>query len=393
MPIPPNLDFVDRIAPYKSERRGKGHYVRCKRVGHKKFLQFVPGAKGDAAAVLNAHDMRYHNPFVQMPGLEPAVRIADLAAEFNAHIEKLEVQKLRSPDTTRHYALMSDYVIRGFRAIGVTSVHELTPAAISDFIRWMRRHSDTEGATIGKALTALKTMIRWRGGRADWRIPHDEIRAEKRPKRDLDVDTIRRLIAAMLEGSVEEAIAYLKARTGCRDVEVLDARREDFFLDAAIFWPKLRSKRKQKRRVYVLTADVIAKVRPFVERAARPDSFVFVDEQARHLTRELLRPRIMAASKRAGFVKKKRDKRVNSDGVKFYESTVGAIDSIAPIRAEVATLLSEDVSIEAAQDQLAHESSSTTERHYVKPRLRIESTRLIALRASAEAVAKAIPLR
>ena len=119
-------------------------------------------------------------------------------------------------------------------AAGIRTAYDITPERISTVVRWFRQWTATEGALTVKALSALKTMVRWKGLAADWKIPHDEIRAQKRQKKEIDAGTIRQLIAAMPHGSIEEAVATLKARTGARDVEIFCARKEEFDLDLRI---------------------------------------------------------------------------------------------------------------------------------------------------------------
>ena len=146
-------------------------------------------------------------------------------------------------------------------------------------------------------------MVRWKGLAADWKIPHDEIRAQKRQKKEIDAGTIRQLIAAMPHGSIEEAVATLKARTGARDVEIFCARKEEFDLDLRIevdgrsvaigvFRPILRNERSSttsaKRHVYVLTSDAVDRVQPFVARAAA-GAYVFTTATGQHVTRESMR--------------------------------------------------------------------------------------------------------
>ncbi|HXG59527.1 MAG TPA: hypothetical protein VNL91_10940 [Thermoanaerobaculia bacterium] len=133
---------------------------------------------------------------------------------------------------------------------------------------------------------------------------------------------------------------------------------------------------------------MIAKVRPFVERTF-PGMVVFTID-GRPVTREALRPRIRAASKRAGIVATKKDSRWRSGKRQDYEYEIGAIDTLAPIRAEVATLVADETSIDEAAEQLGHEDVETTLRWYYKDR--ITAQKLDERRRLAEILAKALPL-
>lgn len=401
MPLPKNLEFDDRLAPYTHPTKGPGHYFICRRRGHGIYQEFVPGYKTDAKDARTEHDNDAH---VHGRRALRDVPIEQLCDEWLAHMEKLEVEGVRDPATTRHYELLGRYLKAGMHHAGVRRASDLDASRLSDFIRWMRLNTRSKGAMIIDALSALQTMLRWKWIPVDWKIPHDEIRAQSSEKRELDADTIRRVIAAMPEGSLEQAAAYLKARTGARDVEIYTARKEEFDLDASIdvdgkpvrigiFRPVLHNKgraTKRTRHVYVITSDAAEKVRPFVERAAA-GGYVFVERTGRHVTRESMRARIRAASRSAGIVKQKKNvRKLVSGELSRFENTIGAIDSLAQIRAEVATLVEEHSTLRDASDQMGHKDTATTLRWYLKDRL---TAKKIAERfRPAEIIAKAIPL-
>ncbi|GEM_PF-5872539 len=394
MPLPKGLQFEDRLAPYDHPKHGAGYVFVCQRKSHPYHEQFIPGFKTDAKGVRAEHDTNYH----VYGRRDRDVAIEQLCDEWLAHVEQLEVEKIRDPQTTRHYAIATDYLKRGMHDIGVRLASDLDSSRISAFIRWMRQNTSSKGSLIAKTLSALRTMLRWKWIAVDWKIPHDEIRAETREKKDLDAETIRKLIAAMPEGSLEQAVAYLKARTGARDVEILSAKKDEFDLDLSIdvdgrevaigvFRPILHNKgsRVRKRHVYVITSDAVEKIRPFVRKAA-PGGYVFTDDTGKPMTRELMRPRIRAASKAAGFIAMKRD------GAKKNPVRIGAIDTLAQIRAEIATAVYEETSdMKAAAAHLGHADEKTTERWYVKNRL--TRRKLIEKFRPAEIIANAIPLK
>jgi hypothetical protein len=367
MSIPKGLKFTRRLAETHD-----GWLFVCQRRGHPPLQKYLETTfKTDAESFRAAHDTAFHAPLFQHVGFEPAknIVIAQLCEEWLAHVEQMERDGIRKSQTTRHYDVCCQYVVDGMKAIGVRTVRELDPSKVSAFIRWMRKSSKSEGALIVKTLSALKTMIRWKGLPADWRIPHDEIRAKKREKRDLDSATIRRLIRAMTPGSVEEAVAYLKARTGARDVEIREATPEEFDLANGVFAPMLHSKRKQKRHVYALTDDVVAIVRPFVKGSKKGEPVFTLD--GRPLQESSLRRRLIAASKRA--------------------KIKPPIRSLAPIRAEVVTLVADSGSMKDAAAWIGHEDEQTSRRWYYKDKL--TAAKLKEKRRIAEVIARAIPLR
>lgn len=406
MALPPGLAWDDRLAPYTHPRKGAGFYFLCRQTGHRdgkaKHVAFIQGFRSDAKEYRNAHDTAHHNTLIRAAGFTPErnVTIDMLCTEYLQHSEQLEVEGKQDPATTRfHHLAIGSYVRPGLAHLGVRSVRELDQSVLSSFIRWARKARPTGGgATIGKAIGALKTMLRWKGFgtiAADLKIPTREIAAVRREKRDLDATTIRRLIAAMPEGSIEEAVSYLKARTGARDVEIFRARPDEFDLRAATFAPTLKNKGRgrAKRHVYALTSDVIAKLRPFVL-AAKQGGYVFATEEGKAITREWLRPRIRAASRRAGIVSRKRNTRWigrGGKGKKSYEHDIGAIDSIAPIRSEVATVVVERTSLKEAARNIGWDDEDTLKRWYLKDRLTKEA--LEERRRVAEIVATALPLR
>lgn len=156
--------------------------------------------------------------------------------------------------------------------------------------------------------------------------------------------------------------------------------------------PLLRKKggrmtnRRPKRHVYVLPSDAVKKIRPFVERAKK-GGYVFVEDTGGHVDRESMHPGIRAASRRAGIVKKKTD----NCRKKGRTSTIGAIASLAQIRAEVITVVTEEISLKEAAAHNGHIDETTTDRWYVKDR--VTRKELAEKFRPAEIIAKAIPLR
>lgn len=381
MPLPPGLKFRDRVA--STDDAG---YFACQRAGHRRVSRSFPSERA-AREFRTAHDATFHSRLLSDLGITPVanVSLTEAIEDWRKHIRALEKEGKRSPKTSQHYEMVCDYLARAIAEFNIRTANELTPERVSQLVRWFDKNTDTEGALIVKSLSALKTIARWKGQRADWKIPHDEIQAKKRTKKDLDSETIVKLIGAMPAGSVEEAAAYLKARTGARDIEIYDARKEDFDLQVGVFAPELHAKRgKKKRHAYALTADAIEKIRPFVNKA-KPGRRVFVDESGKALTQESMRPRVRAAAKRAGFVALKKDRK------KKKPVRIGAIDSLAQIRAEVVTIIEGESSIEDAARHIGHASPKTSERWYVKDRLTLK--KLEDRRRTAEIVARAIPLR
>jgi site-specific recombinase XerC len=384
MPLPSGLTFEDRIAEHSS-----GYFFLCQRKGHAKVTKRFDH-ESDANEFRSAHDTAFHNATFRHIGFQPQadVNIAAALEDWKRHVGELEVDGIRSSETTQFYAYICEHLKNACREVGARTSRDLTPQRISQLVRWFRKHTESEGAATIKALSALKTVVKWKGGTAEWKIPRDEIRAPKKEKRDLDAATIRRLISGMKPGSLEEAVTWLKARTGVRDVEIRDARPEEFDLNVevkigettmrvGIFAPMLHSKRKQKRHVYVLTSDTVDRVRPFVEKAKKGQP-VFTIE-GRKMQEGSLRRRFVRASENA------KDEGGNPAPID------PPIESIAPIRAEVVTQIVDAGSAKDAQKFIGHDSESTTLRWYYKDKMTMQ--KIAQLSRTSEIVAKAIPLR
>jgi hypothetical protein len=416
----PKVDVSDRLAPFTHARKGPGFYFVCKRAGHrngvKKYSVFIPGKKTDAIEHRNAHDVAHHSAQLRHLGIEPErpAHIPTMCAEYLKHSEALEVDGVQDSQTTRfHRYVVARFILPGFAALHITDAKRITPRDISSFVKWAKANTDSKGAAIVDAISQFKTIVRWFGFGSiadNIKIPLREIRPKRQPKRDLDATTIRRLVAAMPNGSLEEALAYLKAGTGLRDIEIYSAVPEEFEFDVPIesedgsivhivVWePTLRTKGgggiQERRIVCTLTPEVAAKVTPWVL-AAAPGQPVFRDDECRGVPnnrmRERMRARIRAASLRAGIVTIKKSFRILTNGKRQnYETFIGAIDSIAPIRHEVVTLVKENISLEAAAEQAGHVDTSTTRKWYLKDR-RTKNQLLERWRA-ASVLHRAIPL-
>lgn len=110
-------------------------------------------------------------------------------------------------------------------------------------------------------------------------------------------------------------------------------------------------------------------------------------ENGKHVDRESTRHRIRVASKRAGIVKTKKD---ISRGY-TRSITIGAIDSLAQIRAEVITVVTEEISLNEAAAHSGHLDEKTADRWYVKDR--VTRKKLDENFRPAEIIARAIPPR
>ena len=385
MPIPKGLHFEDRLARYRG-----GWLFVCQRTRgipkHPPLQKFLGTSfKTDAEAFRAAHDTAFHSPLFAHVGFEPARNIAikKLCAEWKDHVAELEKDGDMHPSTVRHYFYCADkMIIPAFEAAHARTVREINPSTVSAAVRWMKHNTDSEGSSITKALTALRTMIRWKGLPCDWVIPSREIHPKRREKRDLDAATVVRFIGAMKKGSLERVAAVLKARTGARDVEIYEARKDEFTFDLSteidgkpvtfgLFAPTLHSKRRQKPHVYVLTDDVVAEVRALVDAAPTGGRvFRWVDSD-RPVTADGMRKRFIRASKTA--------------------EIDPPIQSLAPIRSEVVTIVADEAGLRHASEHVtAHAKQSTTEKWYYKFRVtpkKIESRLRIA-----EVLARAVPL-
>lgn len=385
MSIPKGLKFENRLAKY-----GEGWLFVCQRKKgipkHPPIQKFLPTSfKTDAESFRAAHDTAFHSPLFAHVGFEPAKNIAikQLCKDWLDHVAELEKDGDMHPSTVRHYFYCCDnLIVPAFEKIHVRTVRELDPSTVSASVRWMKHNTNSEGASITKALTALRTMIRWRGLRCDWVIPSREIHAKRREKRDLDAKTVVRFIRAMPPGTLERAAAVLKARTGARDIEIYDARKDEFTFGLTakidgkhvvfgLFAPMLHSKRRQKPHVYVLTADVVSEIAPLVQAAPAGGRVFRWVESDRRVTADGMRKRYIRASKLAGIDP--------------------PIQSLAPIRSEVVTIVADEAGLKHASEHVtAHAKQATTEKWYYKFKVtpkKIESRLRIA-----NMLAKSVPL-
>lgn len=388
MPRPRGLEFVDRLAAYKN-----GFFFLCQKVGHKPRQAFVRGSIRDAQKVREAHDTVYHNEFFRQTGIrsESNLRIDDLVTEWVAHIERLVEQKKRSKKTLRHYRYMGEILKKVFSSR--ESLAGLMPDRISRAALDLKQELETEGQAVVKALGALRTMLAWKGIPTPWKIPLDEIDPQRQPKRDLTMEQILWLIQHTPAGSVEEAAIALKMRTGMREVEIAAANVGDFDPRDKLIAPALRSKSRRgvsgRRHVYALSEDVVELLIPFtVERAPDEPLLPIGGERLKETS---LRRRLVTASKAAnaelhiqladGQITEEEYKRKLIDP---------PLRGLKPIRAEVATLVADEISMKDATDWIGHKDESTIERWYYKNR--VTAAQLEQKRKIAEVLRRLAPL-
>lgn len=380
MTIRKGLTFSDRIAPLPEI---DGYLFVCQRVGHKPLQKQLANVyKSDATDFRNAHDLTYHNATLKHVGYRPErnIGIAELLVEWRTHCQSLEREGKLSWKTVAFYSLLCDHLAGAARDVKCATVLDIDNSVISRIVRWFTKNTESKGATTKKALSMLKSAIAWKGIPAPWQIPSREIDAEKREKRDLDAATIRNLIAAMPAGSIEETCALLKSRTGARDVEIYEAQPEDFALDLKIttldgrnvrfgVWrPTLHSKRKQKPHVYILTESLADKVRPWIEKTKSGDRMFTL--AGRPIDKDSLRRRLRNASAAA------------------KPPITPPIQSLAPIRSEVATIVIDERGAAAESDFVGH-SEQVARQWYYKDKL--TTAKIVDKLRIAELLEAAIP--
>jgi integrase len=364
---PPGLKFSDRIAPYED-----GHYFFCQRAGHSPLLRLIPGMKKDAEAFRSAHDTAYHNMLLRHVGLKPAqlITVHRLCAEWLKHVQKLEIEGDLNHQTTAHYEYTCDILkeafSRGERA------GDLDPSRISRFVHWMKENrKKSKGPLTVKCLQTLRTMLAWKHIEPLWSIPYREIRPESVEQRDdLGPDLIARFIAHLPYGSLEHAVAAMKAHTGMRNIEIYEARVGDIDIEEKVIEPLLFNKtaKRKKRHVYPLTDELTEVLRPFVE--GKPDDALLFTIEGRKLRKESLRGRFIKAS------------------------TAAEIDppirAIKEIRHEVVTVITDELDLGTASKWIGHDSEKTTKRFYYRDRR--TKKKLDAKRQVAQLLARAIPI-
>jgi integrase len=366
--LPSGLKWRDRIA----WDRARAYFLCQKKTEHPTRRKVGPRVfkfRRDAIAFRAAHDSAFHTRLLSHLGISPhrQIQVGPLSDEWLEHIRQLVERGRRDVQTLDHYLYIAKILRAGFHPS--EDLTALTPARISQFTHWHSENSATEGAVTIKALSALRTMLRWKGIEPTWKIPTEDIQPAEAPKRDLEAELIVRLIAAMPKGSVEQAAAALKARTGMREVEIRKANVEDVDFSEKLIEPELRAKRKRKRHVYPLEDDVLELLLPFVSGKSPGDPLL--DLGGRRLGESSLRVRLRRASERAGISP--------------------PIDSLGPIRAEVATIVKERRGLKNAAEWMGHEDERVTSRWYVKDR--ISAKQLREMRRVAKILAQVVPLQ
>jgi integrase len=299
MSYPKGARFSDRIAQVggqfwfvcqrKRSRSGHGRIVR----------EFAH--KADAVAFRSQHDALEHTSLgIRLQShLLPTIRTMYLgiaAEKFIAEMEELVADGKRHPKTLAHYREVVRYLLAGF-GFGF-AVHDINKEKIRGYIRWRFKHGRTGGDRIIKELKALQTIMRFSEVGVTWRIPHDDIRPEKKERPRRDPETLLRFLAAMPVDSVERAFVATKLRTGMRNAELYDLRCRNVDLKAGVVRFILHNKRRPMAHTQPIRPDLAGVLRPFVD-GKRAGDLVFTIS-GRQLQESSLRKRFIAASRAAG---------------------------------------------------------------------------------------------
>jgi integrase len=263
-------------------------------------------------------------------------------------------------------------------------LHNLKPHRISKAALDLAEELEgTGGATVVKALQALKIMLAFRGVAAPWPVPVAEIDPEPSEKRELTMEQILWLLQHTPPGSLEEAAIALKMRTGIREVEMAELNVEDFDAEAKVIEVVLRSKgrrRTLRRQFYPIADDMVEMLVPFTVDRGPEDPLLPIG--GARMKESSLRRRLVAASEAANaelhalhaageITKEEYDRKLIDPPLR----------GLKPIRAEVLTVVEEETDEREATAWSGHRDPETLRRHYLKRRrtsAKLEEKRRIA---------------
>lgn len=381
MPRPSGLSFVDRLAAHKN-----GHIFLCQRDGHKPIQQFVVGSKRDGEQVRDAHDAVYHNVHFEAAGLgqRHGLYIGELVEAWNARNERLHARGKLSQKTVRYYQYIGEILVAVFRPR--ESLYALKPDRISKAVDDIAAvlADDSSGATIIKALSALKTLLTWKAIPAHWKIPIDEIDPQPTEKRDLSIEQTIWLLENADPWSVEELAIAIKMRTGMREVEITALDVVDFDREQRVLSPTLRAKgrrRTARRHIYPIAADMVELLIPWVTDRAANAPLLYLRGGER-LQEGSLRRRLVTTCERANERLAALLAAGEIDADEYERKLIDPpLRGLKPIRAEVSTIIEEEFGEAAATKFGGWQNVETMRRWYLKSKQtakKLEEKRRIA---------------
>jgi integrase len=357
MPFPSGLKFRDRLA----DRDGVFFFL-CQRSD-----EHPPGRprtresftnRTDRERYVLRHDALYHDELLEHEIRGDAREVPLLGEVILAYLERMDAAVRagdNDPKTQDFYRKASARLLRHLGAD--TQVDRIDTEAIMRYDRARRteKGSTTKGALIKKDVSALGTMMRAYGIAPAWVLGRGAIRAKRRPKAPIGVDTIVWFIQAMKVGSIERDVTTFKIVTGIRNEELYALNVGDVSLTRREVEFRLRNKQGDfEQHVIYLNDDALEIVtRRVRDRSQHSPLFTL---NGRRLTYSSLRKRFLAASKRATVARRKEDP---------YAPEI-CITAIGQFRHEAATeVLARLGDVRVVQGQLGHTSQLTTERRYI----------------------------
>lgn len=344
MPLPSGLTYKDRIG---KPARGPERWFVCQ-ADHGQRSRVVKKCRSQTLAekFRESHDRRYHG----RSGPLARVSVHEALDDLVAHVAELVKLGRRDHKTAFFYGEIIK-PLKAFFAVN-READSLVPKDVSSYVTWRlagtlnRSRQRTRGARIIKELKALRTALRREGiAVRHWRIPLDEIRAEKKERRVLTPEQIRAFVAALPRGSVQRACAVVKLRTAVRDVELYSLRVGDVDMRRGVMVIHLHNKRgAPKPHAFPMTDDVAKAIAPFLKRKA-PDALVFTGPKGEPLAFDSFRVQFRQASRRAGIDP--------------------PLESIAPFRHHAITYAANQLGVGIVSRSIGHKSESTTQRYLI----------------------------
>jgi len=357
MPFP-KLRYVDRHAT-----KGKKHYFQCTRSKehppeHPKVRASFP-TKKDFDSYVTRHDATFHDQgLARHLGIRRSPRLIALVTTF---LERMDARWRAGEADPKTLTFYKDVSRKLLKHLGEeTETDAIDSAMIMRYVDARRAEPaqkgniQTSGSRIRKEVSALGTIFRDSGEPIRWALRRDAIKAAKKPRPDIGVETIRMFIAAMNPKSIEWKFCVVKFSTAMRNEELFAANVGDVDLSERALVYRLRNKRGERKEHAAYLNDVAAGALASLVKRRRADAPLFTLE-GRRLQKTSLRVRLRHASERATAELRKKNPKASAI----------EIEAVGMFRREAGSAVMEELqSTYAVTEHFAHTTEGTTRKHY-----------------------------
>jgi integrase len=358
MPFPSRLHFVERHA----SKAGKHFFQCCRSKEHpegRAKIRMKFKSKADYERYVLRHDAKFHDRDLARHlrlGVSPT--LGELVTTFLERLEARWRAGEADAKTILYYQTICRHLLTHFGE--ELESESIDSAAIMRYVD-ARRSEDpaegkqrTAGARIRKEVSALGTIFRDSGIPVRWALRRDAIRAAKRVRPEIGVETIRRFIAAMKPASVEWKFCVVKFSTAMRSEELYAANVGDVDMGERVIVYRLRNKRGEHvEHAAALNDLAAAAIRPLI--AGRPPDAPLFTLRGRRLAHSSLRKRFIKASIVATEALRKKDP----------AAPAISITSVGSFRREAGSAVMEELqSTYPVTEHFGHRTEGTTRKHY-----------------------------